>query len=346
MLVLGASGGVGSMIVSLARRRRGDRVGPDRLGGEGRGHRRAGRRPGDRRRVPMSWPSRSASSSRRSCSTRWATVSWPRSLEAIAPRGRIVSFGISAGAEVTFNLQIAVPQDGLAARLRRACSCAARSAGPGSRRRCSALADGSIRVRDRRRAPARRGQRGVRAPASSAASRATCCSTSADRARAQATTVQRKPIASAAGGSGLDGSPGGGLGLVEAARAPGRWACRGETARPGTGPGRGRAELELAAAVGADPALGAVVVGVAQLPQAADPRRLDVDHPGRERQRLDVGDRVDRGVPGDPVVVVGQRRPRSPSVTTSGSSIQALGERLEHAAVEHRVGRLIDDRAV
>ena len=32
-------------------------------------------------------------------------------------------------------------------------------------------------------------------------------------------------------------------------------------------------------------------------------------------------------------------------VTTSGSSIQASRERVDHALVEHRVGRLVDDRA-
>src|SRR3954471_5604299 len=51
-----------------------------------------------------------------------------------------------------------------------------------------------------------------------------------------------------------------------------------------------RAELELAAAVHADAALLAVVVGLAQLAQATDPGRLHVHHAGRERERLDVGD--------------------------------------------------------
>src|SRR5207248_10046696 len=43
------------------------------------------------------------------------------------------------------------------------------------------------------------------------------------------------------------------------------------------------AELELVAAVGADAALGAVVVAGEQLRQAAEARRLDVDHLRRER---------------------------------------------------------------
>src|ERR1041384_599757 len=54
------------------------------------------------------------------------------------------------------------------------------------------------------------------------------------------------------------------------------------------------AGLPLAAAIGADAALGAVVVGLAEVAQAADPRGLDVDHLRLPGQRLDVADRVDR----------------------------------------------------
>src|SRR5947209_1487806 len=67
-----------------------------------------------------------------------------------------------------------------------------------------------------------------------------------------------------------------------------------------------RPELELTAPIGADPSVRAVVVRVAQPPQSADPRGLEVHHPRRERQRLDVVDRVDRRVPGDPVVFRGE----------------------------------------
>src|SRR3954454_9357716 len=67
-----------------------------------------------------------------------------------------------------------------------------------------------------------------------------------------------------------------------------------------------RPELELAAAVHADAALVAVVVGAAQLLEAADAGRLDVHHLRSERERLDVGDAVDVRVPRDPVAIAGQ----------------------------------------
>src|SRR2546423_12222618 len=62
-------------------------------------------------------------------------------------------------------------------------------------------------------------------------------------------------------------------------------------------------ELELAAAVGADAALGAVVIGLAQRAQAAQPGGLEVHHAGREGERLYVRHAVDRRVPGDAVPV-------------------------------------------
>ena len=87
----------------------------------------------------------------------------------------------------------------------------------------------------------------------------------------------------------------------------------------------------------------AELVGANSAPQRPDARGLDVDHLRRERQRLDVGDGVDGRVPRDAVAVrledrLGLRRelrvldPR-------------VGERLDDAPVEHRVGGLVDDRA-
>src|SRR3954454_7005712 len=67
-----------------------------------------------------------------------------------------------------------------------------------------------------------------------------------------------------------------------------------------------RPELELAAAVHPDAALVAVVVGVAQLLEAAHAGGLDVHHLRRERERLDVGDAVDVRVPRDAVASVAQ----------------------------------------
>ena len=105
------------------------------------------------------------------------------------------------------------------------------------------------------------------------------------------------------------------------------------------------AELGLAAAVDLDPALGAVVVGGEELLGGAEARGLDVDRARREREVLDVGDRVDRRVPGDAVAVglehgvglgVGQVRVLEPGVR----------ERLGDAAVERRVGVDVDGRAL
>ena len=113
------------------------------------------------------------------------------------------------------------------------------------------------------------------------------------------------------------------------------------------------AELGLAAAVDLDPALGAVVVGREELLGRAEPRRLDVDRARREREVLDVGDRVDRRVPGDAVAVglehgvglgVGQVRVLEPRVR------ERLGDALVEGGVRvdvHRralVGALEVDR--
>ena len=94
---------------------------------------------------------------------------------------------------------------------------------------------------------------------------------------------QRKPRAAGAGASGLRGRPGCGLGQVVAARRDvvGRVGVkqRGEVLDLAAAD----AELDLAAAVVADPLRRAVVVEVEQLAQAAEARGLDVDHPRRER---------------------------------------------------------------
>ena len=103
-----------------------------------------------------------------------------------------------------------------------------------------------------------------------------------------------------------------------------------------------RPELELAAAVDPDPPFRAVVVGLEQGSQAAEAGGLDVHHPRRVRKRLDVRHRVDRLVPGDAVAVRrehalglrGQRRVLVPG----------FGESANHARVEIRISRLVDDR--
>jgi hypothetical protein len=66
------------------------------------------------------------------------------------------------------------------------------------------------------------------------------------------------------------------------------------------------AELPLAAAVHGHSALLAVVVGVEEPPDAAEARRLEVQGLRGEGESVDVGDRVDGGVPGDAVAVRGE----------------------------------------
>src|SRR5437868_6057899 len=61
------------------------------------------------------------------------------------------------------------------------------------------------------------------------------------------------------------------------------------------------AELEHASAVKPYSAVRAVVVEVEQLMNEAEARRLHVQRAGLESEAFDVGDRVDRRVPGDPV---------------------------------------------
>src|SRR3954454_4426155 len=89
--------------------------------------------------------------------------------------------------------------------------------------------------------------------------------------------------------------------------------------------------LEHPAAVDADAARRAVVVGVEQGAHAAEPRRLDVEHAWWPGQRLDVGDRVDRLVPGDPVAV---------------GLEQALRPVLERRILDPRTGQPLDDAPV
>ena len=91
------------------------------------------------------------------------------------------------------------------------------------------------------------------------------------------------------------------------------------------------AELELPAAVRADPVVGAVVVGGEEPLDGAEPRGLHVDRPRRPAEGLDVGDRVDHCVPGDPVVVRLEH---------------GLGLRRERRILEPRVGKPVDDPAV
>src|SRR5918999_128566 len=73
-----------------------------------------------------------------------------------------------------------------------------------------------------------------------------------------------------------------------------------------------RPELVLAAAVGAHPALLAEVVALEQRLDAAETRRLEVDGSRQHRRGEDVVDRVNRRVPGDPVLVGAQRLARRP----------------------------------
>ena len=91
------------------------------------------------------------------------------------------------------------------------------------------------------------------------------------------------------------------------------------------------AQLELPPAVHQDPALVAVVVGVQQALDAARARGLDVDHLGWEGQRLDVGDVMDRRVPGDPVAVIAQKR--VDLAGELGVLDPGVGEGLDDAAV-------------
>ncbi|HEX4010867.1 MAG TPA: zinc-binding alcohol dehydrogenase family protein [Solirubrobacteraceae bacterium] len=105
VVVLGASGGVGSMIVSLA-----DTAGATVWGQTGSAAKAAGIEEDGADRVIVGGPEEIAGPLAEFQPT---VVFDPLGdgfvapvVEAMAPRGRIVSFGVSAGAEVTFNLQL------------------------------------------------------------------------------------------------------------------------------------------------------------------------------------------------------------------------------------------------
>ena len=103
------------------------------------------------------------------------------------------------------------------------------------------------------------------------------------------------------------------------------------------------AELELAAAVGRDVLLLAVVVRVEESLQRPEPRRLDVDRAWLPGQRLDVVDRVDDRVPRDAISMRLQDRP---CLVGHGRILdQRIGEALDEEPVQPRVGRLVDHRA-
>src|SRR5256885_7674519 len=85
---------------------------------------------------------------------------------------------------------------------------------------------------------------------------------------------------------------------------------------PAAGP-----ELEHAAAVEAYSLALGPVVEVEQILKAAEARRLRVERARAPRKLLDVGDRMDRGIPGD-----------------------AIAMRLEHGERFGRLGRVLDER--
>ena len=97
-----------------------------------------------------------------------------------------------------------------------------------------------------------------------------------------------------------------------------------------------RPELEHATAVEADPVRLAVGVERKQLAQAPEARRLRVENARRKSQALDVRDRVDRRVPGDPPAVLGEHE--LGLVGQRGILEERLRETLRHAAVEVGVG--------
>ena len=100
------------------------------------------------------------------------------------------------------------------------------------------------------------------------------------------------------------------------------------------------AELELAATVDRDSLRGAVVVRVEEPFDAAEPRRLEVERPRREREARDVHNGVDGCIPRDPrpmrfengIRLVVQRRILQPR----------LREGQRNARVEGRIRRLVD----
>src|SRR4051794_1669132 len=96
-----------------------------------------------------------------------------------------------------------------------------------------------------------------------------------------------------------------------------------------------RPELELPAAVERDPFARAGVVEVEEALHRSEARRLAVEAPRAERQRLDVAPLVDRRVPGDPVTVRLERAHRLRR--QRGVLDPRFGERRGNARVELRV---------
>ena len=105
-----------------------------------------------------------------------------------------------------------------------------------------------------------------------------------------------------------------------------------------------RAELELAAAVDRDACLGAVVVRVEEPLDAPEARRLEVERPRREGQADDVGDGVDRRIPGDPLAVRLEDGIRL--VVQRGILQPRLRKGERDARVEGRIRRLVDRRSL
>lgn len=104
VLVLGASGGVGSMIVSLSRA-----AGATVWGQTGAAAKASGITAQGADRVLVGGPAELSAALPELAPTvvfdPLGGEFLPPVVEAVEPRGRIVSFGVSAGAEVTFNLQ-------------------------------------------------------------------------------------------------------------------------------------------------------------------------------------------------------------------------------------------------
>src|SRR5262249_4407384 len=100
------------------------------------------------------------------------------------------------------------------------------------------------------------------------------------------------------------------------------------------------AELELAATVEGDALLPAALVELEQPLDRAEARRLAVEAPRPERQRFDIGPRMNRRVPRDPVAM---RLERLLGLGREGGVLDPrIRERLGDAAVELGVRRVVD----
>ena len=104
------------------------------------------------------------------------------------------------------------------------------------------------------------------------------------------------------------------------------------------------AELVLAAAVGAHPALLAELVALEECLQRAEARRLEVHGPRHHGRGEDVIHVVDRRVPRDAVLERRQRVARLLGLEV-GILEPGVRERLGDAPVEVRIGLRVDDRA-